>query len=102
MVRENGEPPRQVVMLREPHPVWITGWVRYCPLRLAYATTVHKSQGLALDAMQLDLSSGFLAKPAMMYVALSRCKTPEGLVLVGTPDQVVAKTNIDPRVMGWL
>jgi ATP-dependent DNA helicase PIF1 len=102
MVRAHGEPPRQVVMLREPRPTWITGWVRYYPLRLAYATTVHKSQGLSLDTLQLDLSSGFLARPAMMYVALSRCRTPEGLVLVGTPDQVVAKTNIDPRVMEWL
>jgi hypothetical protein len=102
MVRENGGPPRQVVMLAEPHPTWITGWVRYFPLRLAYATTVHKSQGLSLDTLQLDLSSNFLASPAMMYVALSRCRTPEGLVLVGNPEQVVAKTNIDPRVTEWL
>jgi len=102
-VRENGgEPLRQVVMLQEPHPEWITGWIRYFPLRLAYATTVHKSQGLSLDAIQLDLRSNFLASPAMMYVALSRCRTPEGLVLVGTPDQVVAKTCIDPRVTEWL
>ncbi len=43
MVRANGEPPRQVVMFREPRPTWVTGWVRYFPLRLAYATTVHKS-----------------------------------------------------------
>jgi hypothetical protein len=102
MVRANGEPPRQVVMFREPRPTWITGWVRYLPLRLAYATTVHKSQGLSLDTLQLDLGSGFLANPAMMYVAMSRCRTPEGLVLVGTPEQLVAKTNIDPRVTEWL
>ncbi len=102
MVQANGEPPRQVVMLREPRPTWITGWIRYLPLRLAYATTVHKSQGLSLDAIQLDLGSGFLSSPAMMYVALSRCRTPGGLVLVGNPDQVVTKTNVDPRVMEWL
>ena len=102
MVRANGEPPRQVVMFREPRPTWITGWVRYFPLRLAYATTVHKSQGLTLDAIQLDLSSAFLAQPAMMYVALSRCRTPEGLVLVGNPEQVVTKTTVDPRVVEWL
>jgi ATP-dependent exoDNAse (exonuclease V) alpha subunit len=102
MVRANGEPPQQVVMLREPRPTWITGWIRYYPLRLAYATTVHKSQGLSIDAIQLDLSSSFLAYPAMMYVALSRCRTPEGLVLVGRPEQVVRNTNVDPRVMEWL
>jgi ATP-dependent DNA helicase PIF1 len=102
MVRENGEPPRQVVMLREPRPTWITGWIRYFPLRLAYATTVHKSQGLSLDTIQLDLSSNFLAQPAMLYVALSRCRTPDGLVLVGSPEQVVAKTKVDARVVEWL
>jgi ATP-dependent DNA helicase PIF1 len=102
LIRATGEPPRQVVKLCEPHPAWITGWVRYFPLRLAYATTVHKSQGLSLDAIQLDLSSSFLASPAMMYVALSRCRTPEGLVLVGSPEQVVAKTKVDPRVLEWL
>jgi ATP-dependent DNA helicase PIF1 len=102
MVRENGEPPRQVVMLREARPTWITGWIRYIPLRLAYATTVHKSQGLSLDSIQLDLTPGFLGAPAMMYVALSRCRTPGGLVLVGSPDQVVAKTKVDPRVVEWL
>lgn len=102
MVGTNGEPPRQVVMLRDPQPTWITGWVRYYPVRLAYATTVHKSQGLSLDALQLDLGSSFLASPAMMYVALSRCRTPGGLVLVGSPEQVVAKTNVDPRVREWL
>ena len=88
MVRANGEPLRQVVMLREPRPTWITGWIRYLPVRLAYATTVHKSQGLSLDAIQLDLTPGFLGAPAMMYVALSRCRTAGGLVLVGSPDQV--------------
>ena len=72
------------------------------PLRLAYATTVHKSQGLSLDAIQLDLGSDFLASPSMMYVALSRCRTPGGLVLVGSPEQVVTKTNVDPRVLEWL
>jgi ATP-dependent DNA helicase PIF1 len=102
LVGANAEPPRQVVMLREPRPTWITGWIRYLPLRVAYATTVHKSQGLTLDALQLDLSSSFLASPSMMYVALSRCRTPEGLVLVGNPEQVVTKTNVDPRVMEWL
>jgi hypothetical protein len=102
LVRANGEPPRQVVMFREPHPTWVTGWIRYMPLRLAYATTVHKSQGLSLDTIQLDLGSTFLASQSMMYVALSRCRTPEGLVLVGDPDHVVTKTNVDPRVLEWL
>ena len=102
MVRTRAEPPRQVVMLREPRPMWIIGWVRYFPLRLAYATSVHKSQGLSLDALQIDLSPRFLTAPAMMYVALSRCRTPEGLTLIGTPEQLVEKTNIDPRVREWL
>ncbi len=51
------------------------------PLRLAWAITVHKSQGMNLDAAQIDLSKCFV--PGMGYVALSRLKTFDGLHVVG-------------------
>ena len=51
------------------------------PLRLAYAITVHKSQGMTLDAARIDLRRAFVE--GMGYVALSRVRTIENLQLVG-------------------
>jgi ATP-dependent DNA helicase PIF1 len=51
------------------------------PLRLAWAITVHKSQGMTLDAARIDLSRAFVE--GMGYVALSRVKNLRNLYLVG-------------------
>lgn len=57
----------------------VQGTFSQYPLRLAWAITIHKSQGLTFDRAIIDAGSSFAS--GQVYVALSRCKTLEGLVL---------------------
>ena len=57
----------------------VDGTFKQDPLRLAWAITVHKSQGLTFDHAVLDITDSFTH--GQVYVALSRCRTLEGMVL---------------------
>lgn len=57
----------------------VQGTFSQYPLRLAWAITIHKSQGLTFERAIIDAGSSFAS--GQVYVALSRCKTLEGLVL---------------------
>jgi ATP-dependent DNA helicase PIF1 len=70
------------------------GTIKQIPLRLAWAITVHKSQGMTLDAAEIDLSQAF--EPGQGYVALSRIRTLSGLKLMGLNQQAL---QVDQSVL---
>ena len=82
-----------------------TGRFVQIPLKLAWAITIHKSQGLTFDRAVIDAGAAFAH--GQVYVALSRCKTFEGLVLSspipadaiktdGAVSQFIVQTSLIP------
>jgi hypothetical protein len=65
------------------------------PLRLAWSITIHKSQGLTFEKAVIDAQGAFAH--GQTYVALSRCKSLEGLVLKSkiSSSQIISDSNID-------
>lgn len=76
----------------------VQGVFRQYPLRLAWAITIHKSQGLTFEHAIID--AGFSFASGQVYVALSRCKSLEGLVLASP----IGESNIinDSRVTDYI
>lgn len=68
--------------------------IEQIPLRLAWAITVHKSQGMSLDAAEMDLSRAFVYGQG--YVALSRVRSFSGLRVLGMSDQAL---RVDPKII---
>lgn len=87
---------------RSKYKRYVIGQVEYHPLRPAWASTVHKSQSLTLDSVQVDFRDRFFGNPAMLYVALSRCRTLDGLRLIGPKEIFVNRCAVDKEILPWI
>ncbi|HEX3099660.1 MAG TPA: AAA family ATPase [Patescibacteria group bacterium] len=76
----------------------VGGYSQY-PVKLAWAITIHKSQGKTFDNVVIDLGRGAFAH-GQLYVALSRCRTLEGIELVR--EAVMGDIRMDERVVEFL
>lgn len=74
----------------------VVGTFTQLPMKLAWAITIHKSQGQTLDRVVVDLTGGTFAN-GQLYVALSRCTSLKGLVLKRDVQPSDLKTDIRVR-----
>lgn len=88
------EPHRREVWRKSRTEAVLIGAITQLPFRLAWAITVHRSQGQTFDRVIFDRDRGMFA-PGQLYVALSRCRTFEGLSLRRPVQPADVRVNSD-------
>jgi hypothetical protein len=79
------------------------GTLKYIPLKLAYSLTVHRTQGLTLEAIQCQIGDPFLnSLSGGLYVLFSRIRDYRNLRVVGNRPQLIKANYIDPKIKSFL
>lgn len=113
VVPNNGEPPIEIGYVEWENTKYlvdessgdirseVVGTFSQVPLRLAWAITIHKSQGLTFDRAIIDAAQSFA--PGQTYVALSRCRSIEGMVLTAPiqPESVIVDSHVNDFVKDY-
>lgn len=68
----------------------------------ANGIVTHNSQGLSLDRVQVDSRPEFYGYPSMSYVAVSRARTPQGLIIIGNESDFAMKVKTNKEVLKWV
>lgn len=76
----------------------LVAMIQYYPIVLSYALTIQKSQGMTLDNVVLSL--GYIPSPSLVTVAISRCRTSEGVYINGNFQR--PQGQIDPFIIEFL
>ena len=79
------------------------GTIYYLPVKLAYALTIHRVQGLTLDKMQCRITDNFLPNlSGGLYVLFSRIRNYQNLTVVGNERQLIKANFVDPKIKEFL
>ena len=75
-----------------------------CPNHVFYANGIltHNTQGLTLDNIQISISNYWAANPGMIYVALTRCRSAQGITIIGDVAQLSRRVKTARKVMPWV
>ena len=90
---EEGKDKKEVKLVKS-----VKAIIRQFPVRLAWAISIHKSQGQTYDRVNVNVKSIFQC--GMLYVALSRCRTLAGMRIVG--DLTARKVMVDRKVIRFM
>lgn len=95
--------PQRITPFYDPRREMVAiGAVMYYPIVLGYASTFHKAQGLTLENVQIDIRNQMAGRPQMMYVAMSRARSIDGLLIVGDEQKLARRIQTAQAVYPFI